>query len=420
MRFVHTADLHLGRRLAQMPLEEDLAHVLGQLADVVREEGADALVVAGDVFDSPNPSEAALRQWDGFLRLMAGRGVHTLVVSGNHDSGARLAYGATFAADKDVYIAGELTGEVVHVEVGGATFWLVPFVRPADVRAWAQRLGLDPSPVVSYDTALRLVLDHVRGLPEFSRGPNVCVAHQFVTCGGASPVRSDSERLSLGTLDNVDSSAFDGFDYVALGHMHRPQRVGRDACRYAGSPLKLSSSEIAQSKSFAVVDVGAPVVAPAPHGKHFAAAPAPEPASEGAAGEGAAPAGGVSVRLVPVRPLHDFRAERGSLAELVARAQGEPEAERLDYVRAIVTDDSALDVVARLRHVWPNLEQVTFDNSITRAAGATTPDAEVTGRSMQELFSQFFSEQAGREPSEGEAALVREAFERVMGEGERA
>lgn len=413
MRFVHTADLHLGRRLAQMPLEEDLAHVLDELAGVVESEDASALVVAGDVFDSPNPSEAALRQWDAFLRLMAGRGVHTLVVSGNHDSGARLAYGATFAADKRVYIAGELTGEVVHVEVDGATFWLVPFVRPADVRAWAQRLGLDASGVVGYDTALRLVLDHVRGLPEFSRGPNVCVAHQFVTCGGASPERSDSERLSLGTLDNVDFSAFDGFDYVALGHVHRPQRVGRDTCRYAGSPLKLSSSEIVQQKSFAVVDVGAPVAQAAPRGKHFAPTPALQPAPT-------ASAPGVGVRLRPVRPLHDFRAERGSLDELVARAQAEPEAERLDYVRAIVTDDSALDVVARLRHVWPNLEQVTFDNSITRAAGATTPDAEVTGRSMQELFSQFFSEQAGRQPSEEEAALVREAFDRVMGGEERA
>ena len=413
MRFVHTADLHLGRRLAQMSLEEDLAYVLEELAKVIADEKADALVVAGDVFDSPTPSEAALRQWDAFLRLMSYRGVHTLVVSGNHDSGARLAYGATFAADKNVYIAGELTGEVVRVDVRGVNFWLVPFVRPAEVRAWASDLGIDSSSVVSYDTALRLVLDHVRSLPPFSEGPNVCVAHQFVTNAGVSPERSDSERLSLGTLDNVDVSAFDGFDYVALGHVHRPQRVGRDQVRYAGSPLKLSSSEITQAKSFSVVDIDAePAEKPVLKGKHFA------PAVREGTSSPVASSAEVQIRTVPVRPLHDFRAERGSVDQLVERGKAEPEERRLDYIRAIVTDDSALDVVSRLRHVWPNLEQVSFDNSITRAAGASTPDEEITGRSMQELFGQFFSEQAGRELSKEEDALAQEAFERAMGEDE--
>lgn len=363
-----------------------MGHVLDQLEGLCGKEGADALVVAGDVYDSTSPAESAVRQWDRFITRMADRGIPLLVVSGNHDSGPRLGVGSELIARTGVHIAGELSCEVDHVTVAGVTFWLVPFVRPADVRAWGERLGLDTSSVVNYDTALRLVLDHVRGLPAFAAGPNVCVAHQFVTNHGVSPERSDSEHVSLGSLDNVDVSAFDGFSYVALGHIHRPQRVGRDTVRYAGSPLKLSSSEIPQRKSFCVVDMDA--------------------------------AGKASVSLSPVEPLHDFRQERGSVDELVERARTEDERARGDYIHAVVTDDSALDVVMRLRHVWPNLEQVVFDNSITRAAGAAQlPSEAITGRSMEELFEQFFEEQAGRPLSETERDIARDALERTGAEG---
>ena len=160
MRFLHTADLHIGRRLAQMSLEEDTQHLLDSLAVAATAHQVDALVIAGDVFDSPTTSEAALLQWENFVRTMAARGIPTLVVSGNHDSGTRLAYGAAFAADKGIHIAGDLRGEIRCVNVGGVNFWLIPFVRPADVRAWGQELGLDVSSVVSYDTALRLVLSY--------------------------------------------------------------------------------------------------------------------------------------------------------------------------------------------------------------------------------------------------------------------
>lgn len=371
-----------------MPLDEDMERVLAQLEELCERERADALVVAGDVYDSTSPAETAVRQWDRFITRMADRDVPLLVVSGNHDSGPRLGVGSELIARTGVHIAGELDDEVDHVTVGGVTFWLVPFERPAEVRAWAGRVGVDAGSVVNYDTALRLVLDHVRDLPAFAAGPNVCVAHQFVTNHGVPPERSDSEHVSLGSLDNVDVSAFDGFSYVALGHIHRPQRVGRDTVRYAGSPLKLSSSEIFQHKSFCVVDVD--------------------------------DRGSASVRLEPVEPLHDFRAVRGSVDELVARAKGEDEREREDYIHAVVTDDTALDVVVRLRHVWPNLEQVVFDNSITRAAGASElPSEAITGLSMEELFERFFEEQTGRGLSDAERAIAEDALERtgVTGRG---
>ncbi len=386
MRFVHTSDLHLGRKLAQMSLESDTRCVLEQLEELVARSKSQALVIAGDVFDAPNPPEAAARQWDRFITRMARAQVPVLVVSGNHDSGARMAVGADLIALSGVHIAGELEGVLEPVVVDGVNFWLVPFVRPADVRAWATRMELDAGSIVSYHTALRLVTDHIRAQEAFSARPNVCVAHQFVTNGDKQPERSDSEHLSLGTLDNVDYRVFEGFDYVALGHMHGPQSIGVDTVRYAGSPLKLSSSEIDQHKSFVVVGIKT---------------------RDGAVR--------VKYRMVPVEPLRDFRCERGSVDELLRKAGQEDEQKRNDFIHAVITDDDPLDVVARLRHVWPNLEQVTFDNAITRASGVTDAPTEVDlDKNMGDLFREFFQKQAGKPLEEDEARLVDSAFEKVL------
>lgn len=386
MRFVHTSDLHLGRKLAQMSLLLDTQHMLDQLVDLVERANADALVVAGDIFDSPNPAEAAVRQWDRFITRMARRHVPVLAVGGNHDSGARLAVGSDLIALSGIYIAGELRGPIEPVVIDDVNFWLIPFVRPADVRAWAVEHNLDAGSIINYDTALRFVLDYVRALPAFREHPNVCVAHQFITNSGVEPERSDSEHLSLGTLDNVDCRAFEGFDYVALGHVHGPQHVGRDEIRYAGSPLKLSSSEIKQHKSFAVVGIKQ---------------------KDGAVA--------VKYRLVPVVPLRDFRRERGSVDDLVKVAKQEDEKTSHDFIHAVVTDDDPIDVVARLRRVWPNLEQVTFDNAITRSAGVVEAPTEVDlEKGMGDLFRDFFSQQAGRPLAEDEAKLVDDAFEKVL------
>lgn len=413
MRFVHTADLHLGRRLAQMPLEHDMDVVLSQLIEVVQEHQADALVIAGDVFDSANPSESSVRQWDAFLSRLAKENITALVVSGNHDSGARLGMGSSLIAYSGIHVAGELLHEVQQVAVDGVTFWLVPFVRPAEVRAWARAMGLADEQVEGvkdYTSALALVCDEIRRRPEFRQGPNVCVAHQFVTAGGTRPHTSQSEQVSLGSLDNVDVSVFDGFDYVALGHVHRPQRIGRDSIRYAGSPLKLSASEIPYQKSFCVVEVEA-----RDSQAHDARAQGQASRPDAPDSDSVSGAGGqarVSCELIPVRPLHDFRRESGSMAELLQRARAESEERRQDYIQAVITDDDPMDVTARLRSVWPNLEEVTFDNALTRAAGADQAlSSQPIERGLADLFSDFFEQQAGRPLADDERALAASAFE---------
>ena len=389
MRFVHTSDLHLGRKLAQMPLEQDCKHLLQQLKDLVEHSESQALVIAGDIYESQNPAEAAVRMWDRFITSMAEARIPVLAVSGNHDSGARLSVGSDLIALSGIHIAGELKGELKPVVVGDVNFWLIPFVRPTDVRSWATEQELDAGMVINYETAMKLVLDTARATEEFAARPNVCVAHQFVTNSGITPEQSDSEHLSLGTLDNVDYRVFDGFDYVALGHIHGPQRMGRDEVRYAGSPLKLSSSEIRQNKSFVVVDI----------------------AEEDDKTQ-------VEFELVPVKPFRDFRKERGSVEELVARAKREDERMREDFIHAVVTDDDPVDVTARLRRVWPNLEQVEFDNAITRAAAEEQLPAEIDlEKNMIDLFHEFFRMQTGKSLADDEAKLVSDAFEKVLTEG---
>lgn len=389
MRFVHTSDLHLGRKLAQMSLEQDSEHLLQQLKDLVQRSGSQALVVAGDVYESPNPAEAAVRLWDRFITGMAEMHIPVLVVSGNHDSGARLSVGSGIIASSGIHIAGELRGELRPVVVDGVNFWLIPFVRPSDVRSWATAQGLDAGLVVNYETAMRLILDTARTTDDFLQRPNVCVAHQFITNAGVKPQQSDSEHLSLGTLDNVDYRVFEGFDYVALGHIHGPQHIGRDEVRYAGSPLKLSASEICQNKSFVVVGI------------------------KQQDGETQ-----VRYRLVPFEPLRDFRKERGSVEELVRKAKGEDDHAQQDFIHAVVTDDDPIDVTARLRRVWPNLEQVEFDNAITRAAAQEQlPDEVDLEKDMIDLFHEFFQSQTGKPLAEDETKLVADAFEKVLTRG---
>lgn len=402
MRFIHTSDLHLGRRLGSWSLEADQAHMLGQLLAIVEDSAADALVVAGDVYDSPQPSEWAVRLWDNFLTQLAHRGTPVLVVGGNHDSGARLACGSALMAEAGVYVAGELGASPTptNVLVEGVRFWLVPFVRPADVRSWAAKTAPSPQDSLSakksmppeistYTQALSYVLDRARSQSDFGSTTNVCVAHQFVTVGASEPERSDSERLSLGTLDNVDSSAFAGFDYVALGHIHKPQQLGTSCVRYSGTPLKYSASEIGQHKGVIVVELD------------------PTPGTR------------PRVERIPIQPLRDFRQVEGTMAELERLCTTEDDTHADDYMRAIVRDDNPLNVMERLRRLWPHMVEVAFDNASTQAQGVDSAGLAVSDmRNKSELFSAFFEAQAGRPLTTLEAEAVARAFAQAQEEGE--
>ena len=381
MRILHISDLHIGRRLCAIPLDEDIQYMLDKVLDLAQKRQVDAIVVAGDVYDSPVPSEAAVRIWNEFLQRVAALEIKLLVVSGNHDSGPRLGCGASLMDDKGIYISGDLTADISPVVVDGINFWLVPFVRPSQVRAWADELGLDSTSVTSYDSAFGLICSYIYERPEFANHKNVLIAHQFITWAGRSPETSDSERMSLGTLDNIDAGHLMKFDYVALGHIHRPQQIGADYIRYAGSPLKLSSSEVRYKKSFTLVDIDEQ---------------------------------GCSFELCEFEPWRDYRIESGSLDQLLVKAAEEDENRSQDFISAVIVDDEQTDAMAKLRRYWPNLVEMSFDNAQTRALGVedATEEIELID-SYEDLFDTFFQAQAGRSMNQCEMDILANVLEEM-------
>ena len=241
MKFFHLSDLHLGRRMYEFSLIDDQKFILEELLCLAAEEHPDAVVIAGDIYDRAVPSAEAVELFDSFLTELAGRRIPVLAIAGNHDSPERIAFGAGLMAPSGVHLSPVYNGRVEPVTLsdayGEVRFYLLPFIKPANVRRFY------PDAVIeSYTDALRCAVEHMDIAPSTR---NVLVTHQFVTGG----VRSESEDITVGGTDNVDAAVFDGFDYVALGHLHGAQSIGRETLRYSGTPLKYSFSEKDQEKS---------------------------------------------------------------------------------------------------------------------------------------------------------------------------
>lgn len=413
MRLLHIADLHIGKRVCEFSMLEDQRHVLSQVIDMLGAHEADALLVAGDLYDKATPSAEAVALVDWFLSEAAETGVPAIVIPGNHDSAERVAYAGAMLARQGIHVAPVYDGTIRPVELadddGPVRIWPIPFVRPATVRHF-----FPDEDISDYTDALRVVVGSC-ALDRSVR--NVAVAHQFVTAGAMSPELSDSE-VSVGGLDNVDAGVFSGFDYVALGHIHRPQRIGSDTVRYAGSILKYSFSEALGSKSAVLVELGAP-------GADVDGAPGADAAEAGEsdaagadmarAGEGHASGARVSCELLPLEPLHDLRRIRGPLEALVA-PDVVAAADAEDYLQVVLTDENPeVDAVARLRASYPNVMGIEYDNARTRAAGLAgaeaAPDADAS--SPLELFEEFFERQNGTALSDAQRDMALQGFERI-------
>lgn len=375
MKFLHLADLHLGKRVNGFSMLEDQAHILRQILAILDDEQPDGVLIAGDVYDKSVPSVEAVELLDGFLTELRARGVPVLLISGNHDSPERLAFGGRVMDSCGIHISpvydGALAPVTLHDAFGPVHVWLLPFVKPAHVRRWFPDADIE-----SYTDAVAEAVAHM-DIDTAAR--NVLVTHQFVT-GGA---RSGSEELSVGGTDNVDSGVFAPFDYVALGHLHGAQHIGRETIRYAGSPLKYSFSEARQHKSVTVVTLGEK--------------------------------GDVQVRTVALTPLRELREIRGSYDELTARSFYEHTTYRSDYLHLILTDEQdVFDAMSRLRTIYPYLMTLDYDNARTRAAGGMSVPAETERRTPLELFEALYQRQNHRPMSEVQRAYIAQLMEQIM------
>lgn len=374
MRFIHTADLHLGKRLHDVPLLEDQIYMLDELRKLATARGADAVMIAGDVYQSSSPPSEAMSAFDGFVTALAAAGIRVFAVSGNHDSERRVAYLASLVRGSGIYVSERFKGTLqqftMEDEHGELVVSLLPFIKPINVRRCYPEETIE-----SYQDAAAAVLRHS---PVDTAKRNILICHQFIT--GAQT--AGSEELSVGGVENIDAALFKDFDYVALGHIHRAQRVGRETVRYAGSPLKYSLAEAAHKKSAAVVDMGAK--------------------------------GDVKIELVPLTPLHDVREVEGYLDGIMRMPYSE------DYVRVTVRDELVPpDARVTVTTVFPNLLRFEVRNSKTGEAAETSDAQDVEDKSVEELFRDFFSLQNnGAQPDEEQLALIREVL-RESGEAEK-
>ena len=375
MKFLHLADLHLGKRVNGFSMLEDQAHILRQILAILDDEQPDGVLIAGDVYDKSVPSVEAVELLDGFLTELRAHGVPVLLISGNHDSPERLAFGGRVMDSCGIHISpvydGALAPVTLHDAFGPVHVWLLPFVKPAHVRRWFPDADIE-----SYTDAMAEAVAHM-DIDTAAR--NVLVTHQFVTGG----TRSGSEELSVGGTDNVDSGVFAPFDYVALGHLHGAQHIGRETIRYAGSPLKYSFSEASQHKSVTVVTLGEK--------------------------------GDVQVRTVALTPLRELREIRGGYDELTARSFYEHTTYRSDYLHLILTDEQdVFDAMSRLRTIYPYLMTLDYDNARTRAAGGMSVPAETERRTPLELFEALYTRQNHRPMSEVQRAYIAQLMEQIM------
>ena len=377
MKFIHLSDLHIGKRVNEVSMIEDQEFILSQIIGIIDSEHPDAVLIAGDVYDKSVPSAEAVTLLDDFLCRLAERNLPVLIISGNHDSPERLAFGGRLFETRGIHISPVYNGTVDAVtlsdEHGAVTFWLLPFVKPVHVK----RCFPDEA-IESYTDAIRAAIGHM-GV-DFS-GRNVLLTHQFVT-GAAT---CESEEISVGGSDNVDASVFEGFDYVALGHIHGPQNIGSDRIRYCGTPLKYSFSEAGHRKSVTVVELGTK--------------------------------GCLNVRTVPLTPRHDLREIRGTYEELTAKSTYAGTAVD-DYLHITLTDEEDVpEAMGRLRVIYPNLMKLTYDNARTRTSAVIDSVEDLHRKSPLDLLEELYQLQNNQPMSQVQRTYARELIERIW-EGE--
>ena len=371
MKLLHLGDLHLGRWLGDFDLIDDQRYILDKLIALIEEQGIDAVLIAGDVYDRAVPSEAATGLLDDFLSRLAAMRVAVFLISGNHDSDDRLNFGSKLFPANIIYISAKFDGTLFHKtmsdEFGEVTFWLLPFVKASQVRHFYPDANIG-----NYEDAVRTVIERAEINPV---ARNVIVAHQFVKDGDEVLRYGGSEGLSVtnvGTVEMIDAVTFADFDYVALGHIHSPQKVGREQVRYAGSPLKYSDREIDNRKSFPIITLGAK--------------------------------GDVRVELKEIAPKRDLRRVRGALKSLLS-----PEQKTDDYVCVTLTDEDFInDAISLVRQYYPNAVKLDYDNTRTRETLQADISRVAENKTFDELVGDFYRMVFGQEMSGEEARILRE------------
>lgn len=378
MKILHLADLHLGKRVNEMSMIEDQKYILDQIITLIKEESVGIVLLCGDIYDKSIPTIEAIHLLDEFLDQLSKMAIKVLMISGNHDSIDRLSFGKSLFTRSNLYIASQFENEIekITVKENGITvnFYMLPFVKSAYISHIFQ-LQTD-----SYEECFRYLIEHTKIDEEET---NILLSHQFVTANKKNPELSDSETSSLGGIDNIDFHIFDPFDYVALGHIHKSQAMGREMVRYAGSILKYSFSEIHMDKKATILTIDAKKE--------------------------------ISLSFHPLKPLRDMREIECSLEELLKKQCEIGKQE--DYMHVILTDEEQiLDAIGKVRTIYPNVMQISFKNRryMKQLESAQIKEDQISDQSPAELFEQFYKMQNHIDLDEKRLQLVLSVFEEVI------
>ena len=374
MKIMHLSDLHLGKRVNEFSMIEDQTYILNEIINIIDEQKPKVIILAGDIYDKPIPPAEAVELFDDFLYKLSKRNLYVFIVSGNHDSAERIAFGSRLFDKSGIYLSPVYNGKILPISVddecGDINFYMLPFIKPVHVR----RFFPDAS-ISTYTDALNTVITDMN-IDSTKR--NILITHQFVT--GSS--RTESEDVSVGGSDNVDADIFKDFDYVALGHIHRSQSCGSEYIRYCGTPLKYSFSESKDTKSITVIDIKEK--------------------------------GDIKLDFIPLTPLRDMVEIKGSYNELMLKSFYEDTSLPTDYVHITLTDEDDIpDVITKLRVIYRNIMKLDYDNQRTRKSSEINLINAVDSMSPLELFDTFYEIQNGNHLSDAQRAFLENIIEGV-------
>lgn len=376
MKIMHLSDLHIGKKVNEYSMLQDQIYILKEILRIIDNEKVETVIIAGDVYDRSLPPNEALELFDEFLYQLSGRNVNVFVISGNHDSPERISYGGRMMTENKIFLSPVYDGNVKPItlndDYGEVNFYLLPFVRPADIRRYFHDENIE-----NYTDAVKVAIDNMN--VDFSER-NILVTHQFVT--GAE--LSESEDIIVGGTDNVSGEVFDGFDYVALGHIHREQTVGKDNIRYCGTPLKYSFSEAKNIKSVTILDFN--------------------------------DKGNIEYSKIPLTPFRDMREIRGTYYELTLKSSYES-TNTEDYLHITLTDEEDIpDAIGKLRSIYPNIMKLDYDNLRTRGSGTVDAIENIESKSPFELFADLFKQQNNQDMSEEQEEIMRNLIDKIWEE----
>lgn len=374
MKIMHLSDLHLGKRVGEFSLMEDQEYILRKLLNLIDEQKPQAIIIAGDVYDKSSPSAEAVELFDDFLVRLSARDLKVFVISGNHDSAERIAFGGRLMDKSGVFMSPVFCGTVEPIVLNDAfgeiCFYMLPFIKPSHVRRF-----YPDEQIESYTDALKVAIGHMN-IDTTKR--NILITHQFVT--GA--LRSESEEISVGGTDNVDVGVFEGFDYVALGHIHRAQKCGSEYIRYSGTPLKYSFSEANDNKTVTIVDMNEK--------------------------------GDIGLSFYPLVPKRDWVEIKGTYNELMLKSFYADTSYAEDYMHITLTDEEDIpDVLAKLRIIYKNIMRLDYDNQRTRHTAEFSGAADIKQKSPLELFAEFYVDRNGQSMSEEQLAFMTNMIEEI-------